>query len=137
MTDKTTNRALTPSEQTIVEKVSREFVNKAKAALEPLRREMKVMRVDPALAALQWGIVAGVATAYGEAETNATNRLVDLLRLIADNRGQCEVCGADCEGSGEGVCPDPCPRGHEGHGRPCSWGPGNQMERAKEALKYV
>lgn len=70
MTDRITRPDLTPSEQAIVGRVSTEFVNKAKAALEPLRREMKVMRIDPALAALQWGIVAGVATAYGEAESD-------------------------------------------------------------------
>lgn len=62
--------------------------------------------------------------------------LADVLRLIADGRGQCETCGADCEGSGLGVTPDPCPKG-DGARRRCIWAPGDHVERAKRALEAL
>ena len=63
--------------------------------------------------------------------------IVRLLTLIAEHRGQCATCGADCDGPGEGMTPDPCPLGHTARNGGCAWKPGDQAARAKEALRHA
>jgi hypothetical protein len=56
---------LSPTERDLAERLSKQLVAKAKTALEPLRREMQIRKLDPGVQALQWAIVAEVAKAYG------------------------------------------------------------------------
>ena len=98
--------------------------------LETLAAEVRRLREDFDIAQKY----ADECEAAMHVASRDNNRLRAALRLIADDRGQCASCRADCEGERSGTTLAECPRIRLCERRPCVWSEGDHIARARKAL---
>ena len=103
--------------------LARDCLKSASAALERMRGDAKQLETENSKF-FEWAMAAKMRTQDAEAEVA---RLREALKIIANGRGKCSICGKMAEGGGAGYVA--C----EGESR-CTWVPNDPVDIARVAL---